>query len=72
MPTDYFFVMPSAVRGAASVVDLAGVLREGDYVFVGTSEEADALAFATDRRALARDFAVAKQTLESQVAAATK
>ena len=72
MPTDYFFVMPSAAPGAASVIDLGGALREGDYLFVPTSAEADALAHVADQRALDRDFGAARAQLEAELPTPSK
>lgn len=72
MPTEYFFVMPSAARGAASVIDLGAALRDHDYLFVATPAAADALAHAVDRRMLSQDFAAAREQLEAALPTAKK
>jgi hypothetical protein len=56
MSTYWFFVMPSASRGAARVLDLMGTLRQDSYLISPTPAEADGRAIASDWSMVGHDL----------------
>ena len=54
--TDFLFVMPSLIGGAARVLDLGGVFDSGSYNESRSPAEADARAIASDWRMVGDDM----------------
>jgi len=61
--SDFFFVMPSFMRGAARAIDLGGTLSQGSYLLSDTPAEADQRALAGVWDAVDGDLAVAATRL---------
>ena len=63
---DYFFVAPSALSGAARVLDLGGVTDSGSYVISDTPDEADARALASDWALVGADMMRAQERFAAE------
>ena len=61
--TDFLFVMPSLLNGAARTLDLAALYDSGSYNDSATPAEADALAIANDWAVVGNDL---WETMEQQ------
>lgn len=64
--SEYFFVMPGFIRGAARALDLGAGLQKGSYFISDTPAEADAYALASDWAAVDGDLAVAASQLADE------
>lgn len=61
--SDFLFVMPSFLGGAARTLDLGGLYDSGSYNESATPAEADALAIANDWAVVGNDL---RDTIEKQ------
>ncbi|MBX9928924.1 MAG: hypothetical protein K2X99_08425 [Gemmatimonadaceae bacterium] len=59
MDSNYFFVNPSFLLGAARALDLGGTIAADSYLVSNTPEEADTRALASDWASVASDLAAA-------------
>lgn len=66
----FLFAIPNFLRGAASVIDLGGVLEDGAYNVSPTPAMADAKASLADWRAVRAELRVAMATLQKENAPA--
>ena len=64
--SEYFFVMPGFVRGAARTLDLGNGLAKGSYLMSDSPAEADGRAIDSDFAAVDRDFDVATHRLTDE------
>lgn len=65
--TDFLFVMPSVLGGAARTLDLGGCLHHYDYNMSPTPVEADRRAILNDWLAVGEDMAAAIAKVQHKV-----
>ena len=65
---DYFFTMPSFLRGAARTLDLGAGLQKGSYLISDYPAEANARALESDWAAVDGDLAVAASRIANEQA----
>lgn len=67
--SDFLFVMPSLLHGAARTLDLGGLYDSGSYNESATPAQADACAIANDWAAVGMDL---REVIQKQKGAPTE